>query len=164
MVKGEDKRRGTQWIGRIEELFVRKDGIIRDVLNKTAKGFSERPVQLLNPLKLHCSNITDDSNDTDLRMTKEGNTNGKLNPEALTFRPKQTAAVISSIKRNDMFMNYQMSETCRLSRITYDLVKMLVELMYKNFTTSVSVHWGRGWFTYLYFCYICHKQYKKLYL
>ena len=35
-------------------------------------------------------------------MTTESNTNGKLNPEALTIRSKQTAAAVASIKLNDM--------------------------------------------------------------
>ena len=64
--------------------------------------FLEQPVQLLHPLELNCGNITDESNETELGMTKECNTNGKINPKALTVRPKQIAATIASIKLNDM--------------------------------------------------------------
>ena len=35
-------------------------------------------------------------------MTKEGNTNENLNPEAWTFSPKQTEAVIALIKSTDI--------------------------------------------------------------
>ena len=38
-------------------------------------------------------------------MKKEGNKNGKLNPEALTFRPKRTAAAFASIQPNDITEN-----------------------------------------------------------
>ena len=64
--------------------------------------FLEQPVQLLHPLELNCGNITDESNETELGMTKECNTNGKINPKASTLQPKQIAATIASIKRNDM--------------------------------------------------------------
>ena len=100
MVKGEDKRRGTWKIGRVDELFVGKDGITRGVRIKTARGFLERPVQLLYPLELHCDVNTND--EIQLGKTKDGNENVKLNPEASTFRPKRTAAAIASIKLNDM--------------------------------------------------------------
>lgn len=51
-------------------------------------------------MELHCHNITDDNNETEVEMTKEGNTSKKLNPEALTFQPNRAAAVIASIKPN----------------------------------------------------------------
>ena len=75
-----------------------KDGVNRGIRIKIAKGFLERPAQLLYQLELQCDNITDDSNETELELTKEGNTNGKLNPEASTFRPKRTTAAIASIQ------------------------------------------------------------------
>ena len=100
-VKGEYKWRGSWKIGRIDKLFVRNDGVIRSVHIKTAKGFIEQPVQLLDPVERHCNNITDD-NQKELTMTKEGNTNGKLNHEASTVRPKRTAAAIASIELKDM--------------------------------------------------------------
>ena len=45
MVKGEDKRRGTWKIGRIDELFVGEDSVIKGLLIKTAKEFLDQPVQ-----------------------------------------------------------------------------------------------------------------------
>ena len=59
MVKGEDKHKGTLKIGRTDELFVGKAGVIRGVQIKTAKEFPEQPVQLLNPPEFQCDNITD---------------------------------------------------------------------------------------------------------
>ena len=102
--------------------------------------FLERLVQLLYPLELHSNNITDDSRETELGMRKEKNTDGELNLEASTSWPKQTAAAIASIKLNDMTEDTDIqkwthlihilsngrsaiSETCRLSFSTYDLVK-----------------------------------------
>ena len=35
-------------------------------------------------------------------MTKEGNTNGKLNHEASSVRPERTAVAIASIEQKDM--------------------------------------------------------------
>ena len=102
MVKRKGKQRGTWKIGGIDKLFVWKDGVIRGVRFKTAKGFLEQVGKSLYPLELHCNNIFDDSAETELRMTKESNTNGKLNPEALNIQPKQTAAAVASIKLNDM--------------------------------------------------------------
>ena len=46
--------------------------------------FLERPVQLLYPLEVHSNNITDDSNETELGMRKEKNTDGELNLKAST--------------------------------------------------------------------------------
>ena len=46
--------------------------------------------------------ITDDSNKTELGLTKESNTNEKINPEASTFLPQGTAPAIASIKLNNM--------------------------------------------------------------
>ena len=105
MVKGEDKQRGTWKIGRIDELFVGEDGVIKVLRIKTAKTFLEEPVQLLYAMELHCDSITDDSNETELGMKKEGNKNGNLNPEALTFRPKRTAAAFASDKHKDITEN-----------------------------------------------------------
>ena len=102
MVKGEYQRRGTRKIGRIEELVVEKDGVFRGVLTKTAKEFLEQPAQLQHPLELHCGNITDDSNETEMWMTKEGNTSGEFYLEASTFQPKRTAAAIALRKPNDI--------------------------------------------------------------
>ena len=100
-VKGEYKWRGSWKIDRIDKLFVRNDGVIRSVHIKTAKGFIEQPVQFLDPVERHYNNVTDD-NQKELAMTKEGNTNGKLNYEASTVRPKRTAAAIASIELKDM--------------------------------------------------------------
>ena len=69
-------------IGRIDGLFVGKDYLIRGVKIKIAKGFLEQPVKLLYPQDLHCDNMTDDSNETELGRTKGSNTNAKLSPEA----------------------------------------------------------------------------------
>ena len=80
-----DSYGGTWKTGRINQIFVGKDGFIRGVQIKKAKGFLKQPFQLLYPLELHCDNVTDGSNETELRMTKEDNTNGKLNPEISTF-------------------------------------------------------------------------------
>ena len=55
-VKGEYKRRGSWKIVRIDKLFVRNDGVIRSAYIKTAKGFIEQPVQLLDPVERHCNN------------------------------------------------------------------------------------------------------------
>ena len=105
MAKEEVKPRGT-W--KIVELisFLHERTVFLEVWDckrclkiqfKTAKGFLELPVELLYPLELHCNNITDDSNKTELWMKKKGYTNEKFNPEGLTFWPKQTEAIISSM-------------------------------------------------------------------
>ena len=55
-VKGEYKRRSSWKIVRIDKLFVRNDDVIRSAYIKTAKGFIEQPVQLLDPVERHCNN------------------------------------------------------------------------------------------------------------
>ena len=55
-VKREYKRRGSWKIVRIDKLFVRNDVVIRSAYIKTAKGFIEQPVQLLDPVERHCNN------------------------------------------------------------------------------------------------------------
>ena len=72
MVKGEDKQRGTWKIGRIDELFVEEDGVIKVLRIKTTKRFLEEPVQLLCVMELHCDSITDDSNETVIGNEKRG--------------------------------------------------------------------------------------------
>ena len=80
MAKEEVKPRGT-W--KIVELisFLHERTVFLEVWDckrclkiqfKTAKGFLELPVELLYPLELHCNNITDDSNKTELWMKKKG--------------------------------------------------------------------------------------------
>lgn len=68
MVKVEDKQRDNWKIGRIDWNFVGKDGFIKSVWIKTAKGFLEWPFQLLYQVDLDCDNIIDDSNETELGM------------------------------------------------------------------------------------------------
>ena len=106
MIKREDKRRGKWKIGIVKELHRGKDQGIRSVQVKTAKGCLERPIQLLYPLKLHCNQITSDDA---VPRTEEVPSNGdiqskpdELNVNASEFRPKSTAAMIGSIKMNDM--------------------------------------------------------------
>ena len=72
MVKGEDKQRGTWKIGRIDELFVGEDGVIKVLRIKAAKRFLEEPVQLLCAMELHYDSITDDSNETVIENEKRG--------------------------------------------------------------------------------------------
>ena len=109
MIKGEDKRRGKWKIGILKEIYRGKDQEIRSVQIKTAKGCLERPIQLLYPLELHCYEITSD--DT-VSRTEEVPSNGdieskpdELNVNTSEFRPKRTAAIIGSIKMNDMVAN-----------------------------------------------------------
>ena len=109
MIKGEDKRRGKWKIGIVKELYRGKDQEIRSVQIKTAKGCLERPVQLLYPLELHSNKITWDGA---VPRTEEASSNGdtqsklgELNVNASEFRPKRTAAIISSIKMNNMAVN-----------------------------------------------------------
>ena len=68
MVKVEDKQRDNWKIGRTDWNFVGKDGFIKSVWIKTAKGFLEWPFQLLYQVDLDCDNIIDDSNETELGM------------------------------------------------------------------------------------------------
>ena len=109
MIKGEDKRRGKWKIGIVKELHRGKDQEIRSVQIKTAKGCLERQTQLLYPLELHCNKITSDGA---VPRTEEVSSNGdiqsklgELNVNASEFRPKRTAAIIGSIKMNDMVAN-----------------------------------------------------------
>ena len=102
IVKGKDMQKGTWKICRNDELFVEKSGFITAILIKTAKGFLEQPVKLLYLLKVYCNNITDDNDKTELVITKEGNINRKLYPEAWTFRLKERAPAIPSIILNNM--------------------------------------------------------------
>ena len=95
-------QKGTWKICRNDELFVEKSGFIRAILIKTAKGFLEQPVKLLYLLKVYCNNIIDDDDKTELVITKEGNINRKLYPEAWTFPPKGRAPAIPSIILNNM--------------------------------------------------------------
>ena len=109
MIKGEDKRRGKWKIGIVKELYRGKDQEIRSVQIKTEKGCLEWPIELLYPLELHCNKITSDGA---VPRTEEVSSNGDiqsklggLNVNALECRPKRTAAIIASIKMNDMVAN-----------------------------------------------------------
>ena len=64
---------------------------------------------MLYPLELHCNKITSDGA---VPRTEEVSSNGdiqgklgELNVNASEFRPKRTAAIIGSIKMNDMVAN-----------------------------------------------------------
>ena len=109
MIRGEDKRRGKWKIGVVKELYRGKDQEIPSVQIKTAKGCLERPIQLLHPLELHCNEMTSDDA---VSRTEEIPSNGdiqsksdELNVNVSEFRPKRTAAIIVSIKINDMVAN-----------------------------------------------------------
>ena len=108
-IKGEDKRKGKWKIGIVKKLYRGKDQEIRSVQIKTAKGCLEQPFQLLYPLELHCNKIASDGA---VPRTEEVSSNsdiqsklGELNVNASEFRPKRTAAIIGSIKMNDMVAN-----------------------------------------------------------
>ena len=73
IVKEEDRQRGTWEMGRLDKLFVGNDGINKGIRIKRAKGFLQRPAQLLYPMELDCDNTTDDRNETELELTKAGN-------------------------------------------------------------------------------------------
>ena len=109
MIKGEDKRRGKWKIGVVKELYRGRDQEIRSVQIKTEKGCLEQPIQLLYPLKLHCNEMTSD--DAVLRAEEIPSNNdiqskpGELNVNASEFRPKRKAALIGSMKMNDMVAN-----------------------------------------------------------
>ena len=73
------------------------------------KGCLEQPVQLLYPLELHSNEIT--SEDV-VPRTEEIPSNHdiqskpyKLNINSSEFRPNRTAAIIGSMKVNDMVAN-----------------------------------------------------------
>ena len=109
MIKGEEKRRGKWKIGIVKELYRGNDQEIRSVQIKTAKGCLEQLIQLLYSLELHCNEITSDDA---VPRTEEVSSNGdiqsklgELNVNASEFRPKRTAAIIGSIKMNDMVAN-----------------------------------------------------------
>ena len=105
----KDKMRGNWKIGIVKELCRGKDQEIRSVQIKTAKGCLERPIQLLYLLELHCNKITSYGA---VPRTEEVSSNGdiqsklgELNVNASEFRPKRTAAIIGSLKMNDMVAN-----------------------------------------------------------
>ena len=93
----------------MKELYRGKDQEIRSVQIKTAKECLERPIQLLYPLELHCNEmISDDSVPRTEKILSNGHIQSKLdelNVNASEFRPKRTAAIIGSIKMNDMVAN-----------------------------------------------------------
>ena len=109
MIRGEDERRGKWKIGIVKGLYRGKDQEVRSVQIKTAKGCLEQPIQLLYPLELHCNQITsDDAVPKTEEVPSNGDIQGKpdeLNVNASEFRPKRTAAIIGSIKMNDMVAN-----------------------------------------------------------
>ena len=55
------------------------------------KKLTDRPIQLLYPLELHCEGIT---------TTNEGEKKNELNPLATEFRPKRTAVEIAKWRLN----------------------------------------------------------------
>ena len=93
----------------MKELYGGKDQERRSVQIMTAKGCLERPVQLMYPLELHCNEITSDDA---VPRTEEVSSNGdiqskhgELNVNATEFRPERTAAIIGSIKMDDIVAN-----------------------------------------------------------
>ncbi len=79
IVKSDDKNRGNWPLAIVQRVFPGKDGVIRAVRLKTAKGTLERPVQHLYPMELASESITPEAN--------------TLNPDAKIFRSKRKAAV-----------------------------------------------------------------------
>jgi putative ribosome biogenesis GTPase RsgA len=78
IVKSDDKNRGNWPLGIVQQVFPGKDGVIRAVKLKTAKGTLERPVQHLYPMELASESVQPEAN--------------TLNPDAKVFRPKRKAA------------------------------------------------------------------------
>ena len=56
IVRRDESNRGKWPLGVMVELFVGRGGIVRAVKLRVGTSFLERPVQLLNPLKLSCEN------------------------------------------------------------------------------------------------------------
>ena len=54
IIKGEEKNKGKGSIGIVEELYKGKDDVVRSVKLRTPKSHTERPIQCLYPLELHC--------------------------------------------------------------------------------------------------------------
>ena len=78
IVKSDDKNRGNWPLAIVQRVFPGKDGVIRAVKLKTAKGTLERPVQHLYPMELAGESVKPEAN--------------TLNPDAKVFRPKRKAA------------------------------------------------------------------------
>jgi hypothetical protein len=78
IVKSDDKNRGNWPLAIVQRVFPGKDGVIRAVKLKTAKGTLERLVQHLYPMQLSSESVKQEAN--------------TLNPDAKVFRPKRKAA------------------------------------------------------------------------
>ena len=94
MIKGESKKRRRWKIGIISKLFQGKDDQIRGARVKTPRGYLDRPIQLLYPLKLHCNRYKIKS--------KQHESDKKLNVKAKEFRPKRTEGAIALAKIKDI--------------------------------------------------------------
>ena len=66
---------------------------IRVAQLRIGKMLTDRPIQLLYPLELHCEGIT---------TTNEDEKKNELNPSATEFRPKGTAAEIAKWRLKDI--------------------------------------------------------------
>ena len=78
IAKSDDKNRGNWPLAIVQRVFPGKDGVIRAVKLKTAKGTLKRPVQHLYPMELASESVKTEAN--------------TLNPDAKVFRPKRKAA------------------------------------------------------------------------
>ena len=54
LIKGKEKNKGKWSIRIVEELYKSKDDAIRGFKLRTPKSHTERPIQHLYPLELHC--------------------------------------------------------------------------------------------------------------
>ena len=91
LIKGEEKNKGKWGIRKVEELYKGKDDVIRGVKLRTPKSHTERPIQYLYPLELHC--------EMEKSTRKSKNTNHKkLNADAKEYRPRRTAAAIAEMR------------------------------------------------------------------
>ena len=80
IIQSDDRNRGKWPLGIVEELYERRDGVVRAAKLRAGRSYLERAVNQLYPLELSC-----DRNHSDNPP--------QLDPEAPAFRPSRDAAV-----------------------------------------------------------------------
>ena len=92
MIKGDKKNLGKWKIGIMEHIFKGKGNTIRSIRICTGNSVTERPIQLLYAIQLHCDSKTTTSN-TDYKT---------MNNNAEEFQTKITAAAVAEKRIRDI--------------------------------------------------------------
>ena len=94
LIKGDEKHSGKWNIGMVDKLYRGKYGVIRAVGLRASKSYTERPIQYLYPLELHC--------DVEKQPLSVNTNTSTLDANAKEYRPRRTAAAIAEIRMKDI--------------------------------------------------------------